>query len=124
METYFIRLDKLPAGHNHARTVHGRSAAKNWTKLTAIARALNTKPLQDFVIREEASRGAKEIWFSPSEALVTIGKLISHISTDKTGLEDARMLIRDLNDYANILSAASARSSKFQFARDFEPAAD
>ena len=123
METYYIRLDKLPGGHNHARTVNGQSAAKNWVKLTSIARELHIRPLQDYVLREGIPRNAKEIWFSPAEALVTIGKLISYISSNPSGLENTRMLIRDLNEYANILSAASARSSKFQFSPDFEPAA-
>jgi hypothetical protein len=122
METYYIRLNILPGGHNHAQTINGQSVAKNWAKLTSIARKLHIRALEDFVRHPGIAPKAKNIWFSPDEALVTIGKLISYISSDPGELLDARMLVRDLNDYANILSAASARSSKFQFATDFEPA--
>jgi hypothetical protein len=109
METYYVRLQKPPQGANHATKVGGRSAAKNWTKLNAIATELNIKPLQDFVA------GTKETWFAPSEALATIRKLVTRISADKRGFEDMRLLVRDLQGYENILTSAEARNSKFYF---------
>ncbi len=118
METLYIRLEKPPKGANHAR-IGGRIAAKNWKKLTAIALEMNAKPLEHFLGTESAD--GKGVWFRPSEALVTIRKLISSISSNKREYENPRQLIQDLNTYENILTSADARSSKFQFAADSPP---
>ena len=118
METVYIKLDKPPAGKSHARLVEGRAAARNWDRLAVLARELSVKPLQDFV--RSAPKGTREYWHRPSEAVVSIGRLLSRIATDKTRFEDARLLLRDLADYENILSAAQARGSRFQFVPEWE----
>lgn len=115
METIYIRLEKLPKGLNHAPTVGGRSAAKNWEKLNTIARELNIKPLDSFL---RTGANGKETWFPPAEALATIGQLISRISSNTRRFEQARQVIRDLNSYENILVSAQARDSKFCFLAD------
>jgi hypothetical protein len=111
METIYIRLEKPPAGMNHARSVQGRAAAKNWEKLKVFARELNAKPLDAFL----SSNAAGSAWFPPSEALRTLQQLIRRIASDKRSVENFRLLLRDLNSYENILSSAEARGSKFRF---------
>jgi hypothetical protein len=132
--TFYIRLETPPKGANHAKNFGGLVAAKNWDKLTAAARELGIKPLQDFVSIGEKELNAlgkkvlgnavvvkKERWFPAHEGLTTIRKLISRVSQDKHGFEKTRMLVRDLQSYENILSAAEARGSRFHFSPDFEP---
>jgi hypothetical protein len=115
METVFIRLENPPRGMDHARMVDGRGTAKNWDRLRALAHRLNTRPLQDFI-----RSGTRGTWFSPNEAMDTIRKFISYVSSDKVHFEEARLLLKDLSSYENILSAAMARGSRFQFAAEFK----
>lgn len=109
METIFIRLEHPPKGKNHATSIEGRAAAKNWDKLTTAAKEINARPLQDFL------RNSSESWYSPNDAINSIRKLVSRIASNKTHFENARLLLRDLSSYENILSAAAARGSRFQF---------
>jgi hypothetical protein len=109
METIYIQLQNPPKGMNHARSVEGRAAAKNWEKINNLARTINSTPLEDFM-----GEGTDE-WYSPSEGLVAIRKLIPRIAADLRSHDQGRLLIRDLNSYENILSAADARGSKFRF---------
>ncbi|MFA5975162.1 MAG: hypothetical protein WC859_03240 [Elusimicrobiota bacterium] len=111
METIYIYLEKPPRGMNHARTVQGRAAANNWTKLNAFARELKARPLNDF-LGNDTDAGT---WFPPKEALATLQRLITRIASDRQAVDNVRHLIRDLNSYENILSAAQARGSKFHF---------
>jgi len=111
METIYIRLQKPPSGANHARSIDGRAAAKNWEKLKVFAEELQAKPLDAF-FGNDSSGGN---WYSPTEALATLHQLLKRINRDKRGMDDVRLLIRDLNSYENILSSAKARGSKFRF---------
>ena len=120
MDTLYIKLEKPPNGKSHARMVEGRAAARNWDRLAALARELSVKPLQDFVCPAPAAEGTREAWHRPSDAVTTIGRLLSRISTDKTRFEDVRLLQRDLTGYENILAAAAARGSRFQFVVTWE----
>jgi hypothetical protein len=111
METLYIHLERPPKGMNHANSVQGRAAAKNWEKLKTFARELNAKPLDDFL----GSDTGREAWFLPADALITLQRLIPRITSDKRGMDNVRHLIRDLNSYENILSAAKGRGSRFRF---------
>lgn len=131
--TFYIRLRTPPKGVNHARAVDGKTAAKNWEKLTVAARQMGVKPPQDFVsigkpeltalIGKAAGSSVKrapgERWFLASEALVTIRALISYVSTARKTFDDGRLLIKDLQGYENILRSAEARGSRFHFSPDF-----
>jgi hypothetical protein len=131
---YYIRLDSPPKGINHAQKFEGKTAAKNWEKLTAAAKDMDITPLQDFVSLGKADLATilgkkavgttvvirKERWFPPQVALSTIRKLMSRIASEKTAFEQPRMLIRDLQAYENILTAADARGSRFHFSPDLE----
>lgn len=111
METIYIRLEKPPKGMNHARSVQGRAAAKNWDKLRLFARELKARPLDDF-LGSDAPGGA---WYQPSDALTTLKRLKTRIASDGRGMDNVRILLRDLNSYENILNSALARGSKFRF---------
>ena len=116
-ETIFIRLEKLPKGRNHAPDVDGRLMAKNWDKLNALAQEINAKPLDMFYVTP-IRESVKEVWFQPSEALTTISKLISSIAANTKRFDQARLLIRNLNSYENILVSAQQRGSGFRFSVD------
>ena len=127
INSYYIRLDTPPKGINHATSFEGKTAAKNWEKLTAAAKELGIKPLQDFVNTKAVIEGSidgskkagansrKEGWYTAHDGLNTIRKLISLISHRRNAFEGTRTLIRDLQSYENILSAAQARGSRFHF---------
>lgn len=120
--TYYIRLKSVPAkGANHARTFEGKTVAANWGKLTATAKQLGIKSLQDFVgVQPDASTKQTEKWFLPQDGLICIRKLISTVSSNSKAFEHTRNLIRDLQGYENILSAAESRGSRFHFSPDME----
>jgi hypothetical protein len=111
METICIQLDKPPKGMDHALRLEGRALAKNWDKLRVFAQELKARPLDDFFEKESSSA----VWFAPSDALATLERLLRRIASDKRGMDNVRLLIRDLNSYENILSSAQARGSKFRF---------
>src|SRR4051794_19706829 len=131
--TLYIRLEHPPKGTNHAKTIAGKAAAKNWNKLSEVARDLQVKSLQSFVSSSATDPTTlnapsdarlpgsvvKEQWFSPGEALQTIRKLMSRISADKRAFQDYRLLMKDLQSFENILGSAEARGSRFHFAKEF-----
>jgi hypothetical protein len=120
METIYILLEKPPKGQNHAFRVEGRSAAKNWEKLRTFAHQMNTRPLDDFLV----NNAANDKWYPPSDALTTLQRLISCVSSDRKSVDNIRHLIRDLNSFENILSSAEARGSRFRFAIEQEKEED
>ena len=113
MENIYIRLEIPPKGMNHARSVEGRAAAKNWAKLRTFALESNARPLDDFLSKDVP--GVAGAWFRPAEALKTLRTLMTRITADKRAIDNVRLLIHDLHNYENILSAADARGSKFRF---------
>ena len=131
--TFFVRLKQPPQGLNHARLVAGKTAAKNWEKLGAVALKIGVKPLQNFVsigkpelnaLLAKAANSAVKLapgdrWFLASEALASVRARISSVSRDPKTFESARQLIQDLQRYEDILRSAEARQSRFHFSPDF-----
>lgn len=111
MEALYIRLEYPPKGNNHAHSVAGRAAARNWDKLRAFADEMGVKPLDAFI--EQSPESDK--WHQPADALRVLQRLHSHITAHRKTLDNPRMLIRDLGSYENILFAAQARGSRFRF---------
>jgi hypothetical protein len=131
---FYIRLETPPKGVNHAKSFEAKSAAKNWIKLTTAAKQLGIKSLQDFVSTGKKDLATflgrkpsgttiavrKDTWYPARDGLNTLRKLISQVSQNKIAFDGARALIRDLQSYENILSAAEARGSRFHFSPDIE----
>jgi len=113
METIYVCLEVPPKGANHAQTVEGRAAAQNWDKLRVFAQELGVTPLDKFLGAAESGGP----WFPAAEALATLRQLITRVSSNRKGVDNVRLLIRDLNSYENILSSAQARGSKFRFSK-------
>jgi len=120
--SFYIRVQSAPAsGANHARSFGGKTVAANWTRLTAAARQLGIKSLEDFVgTPTKENPGAAQRWFLPQEGLTSIRRLISTISSNTRAYDHSRNLIRDLQSYENILAAAESRGSRFHFSPDIE----
>jgi hypothetical protein len=131
---FYIRLEMPPKGVNHAKNFEAKAAARNWGKLTVAAKQLGIKSLQDFVNTSKNDLAAflgkkpvgnivtvrKEMWYPARDGLNTLRKLISQVSQNKIAFDGARALIRDLQSYENILSAAEARGSRFHFSSEIE----
>ena len=130
----YIALEKQFKNSDALPVVDGKAIAKNMKKLTHTATKLGVKPLDVFVsvnqdelanlIGEDAVAKSgvelpKEQWFSASEGLTTIKKLLSHVETNKTGFDKPESLINDLKAVEKKLVLAKSKNIGFRLAWDF-----
>jgi hypothetical protein len=113
--------------------VNGHALARNEDALEKLATRLNVKPLLDYFSADENSMAllldegagdpewAKTLpppqWFSPEEGLVTVRRLLEHLSEHPTTLgTETKQIMNELIEYELVLAKTVERNLRWQLA--------
>ncbi len=128
---YYIVLDRSDIDFD--ASVDGKALASAWDSLSAAAKELGIRDIEDFVScdpeeladflddigPEDSAQVPAEQWFEPGEGLDWIVKLSDHLQRNPKSVANSSDVLADLNDYKKVLEAASNMKARWHFAIDF-----
>jgi hypothetical protein len=128
---YFIVLDKEKPGFDPS--VNGKSLAQDAKRIARIAKELGIPELDEYVsYSPEEARGMIEDlggdpndvefpevkWFSAEDGLAWVAKLTEHVKSHRAAVKNAKGVLSDLEEYAEVLEKAKKAGARWRLQVD------
>lgn len=129
---YYIVPEREPEDFD--TMVDGKAIASAESKLDALAESMGIAPLKDFLSADptdalglledlgetvDVSELPKAEWFAPSDGLGTVSALKKAIQSDKALVPTPEAVLRDLDDYEQVLVRLVKEDINWHLAVDF-----
>jgi hypothetical protein len=126
----FIEFEQQP---DFDAFVNGKTLSRTEQELAKVAKQLRVKPLmsffsmssdetEDFFADEGVPAGVEVPglqWFEASDGLRTVRALLNHLQQNANAIKDSAAVIRDLEEFARLLTEADKRELRWHLAVDY-----